>query len=55
MEWLVVRLVRGRERLPVGPQERGLLKYFRTVESKRSTSDESFDYCLLPHETTSGT
>ena len=31
----------------------GLLKYFRTVESKRSASEESFD-CLLPNET-SGT
>ena len=31
----------------------GLLKYFRTVESKRSASEESSD-CLLPNET-SGT
>ena len=45
-------LVTRKRKTPCGSSV-GPLKYFRTVESKSSASEESFD-CLLPNET-SGT
>ena len=42
-------LVTRRRKTPCGSSV-GLLKYFRTVESKRSAYEESFD-CLLPNKT----
>ena len=44
---LLVRLVTRKRKTPCGSSG-GLLKFFRTVESKRSASEESSDYpCYL--------
>ena len=49
---LIARLVIRKGKTPCGSSG-GILKYFRTVESKRSDSEKSSN-CLLPNET-SGT